>query len=343
MIEVSSAVEAVVRDAAAIETERVVCNNCGSSKHDVVAIGRDHEYPHTTTARFAMVRCECGLLFLDPRPAVSELDRIYPPDYYAYQIIEQRQRQSAGKGSLLRRYMDARAIARLRAYTKLVTSEPPYRILDIGCGDGTILNQWSKAFDAPVETHGVEMNAGAAKIAAAQGHHVMQKRIEECELPAASYDFVFSFHVVEHVEDPAAFMRAIHGAMKPEGWLLIETPNVDTPDFRLFGRHWGAYHFPRHFNLYDAKTFGALAEKAGFEVVRVSYMPSAVFWIWTMHSMLFDKHPKLAKALFPPVDILLRGSPWIWTLMSTFTAVDMVNRALSGRTACMRILMKRRS
>jgi len=326
--------------------ENVACNNCGSTRASVLAEGRDHEYPHTTAERFRMVRCDCGLVYLCPRPTAAELDRIYPPDYYAYQIVEQRLRESRGargKTSRLRRFMEKRAIERLRAYTRLVSSDGPVRILDIGCGDGTVLNQWKKAFDVAVETHGVEMSDKAAAIAEAQGHVVMPKRIEECELARESYDLVYSFHVIEHVADPASFLRAVHGALKPSGLLLIETPNVDTADFRLFGPsgHWGAFHFPRHWTMYDGKTFRALAEKTGFEVTAIEYVPSAVFWVWSLHSALYARSPWLADRLFPPVDIMLRGSPWLWALMSFFTALDIANAKLLGRTACMRIQLRK--
>ena len=70
----------------------------------------------------------------------------------------------------------------------------------------------------------------------AEGHRVTHARIEETRLEPNSFDFVYSFHVIEHVEDPTSFMRAIHGAVQPGGYLLIDTPNVDTFDFRLFGR-----------------------------------------------------------------------------------------------------------
>lgn len=325
-----------------LSIERVTCNNCGSSSAKLVTEGRDHEYPHTSRATFRLVQCECGLLYLNPRPATSELDRIYPSDYYAYQIVEQRLRQRKGKGSFLRRFMDRRATERLKKYEAMLGKRAGrLRVLDIGCGDGTVLNQWRDAL-GDIETHGVEMSEKAAAIAAAQGHHVMPKRIEECELAPSSYDLVFSFHVIEHVEDPTSFMRAIHGSLEDSGLLIIETPNVDTLDFRLFkDRHWGAYHFPRHWNLYDENTFGALAKKTGFRIERVEYLPSAVFWSWTMHSLLWERSPKLADKLFPPVDILLRGSLWIWTLMSFFTAVDIVNEKLFGKTACVRFLLRK--
>lgn len=330
------------RNDGGVEVESVVCDNCGSSSYTVVSEGRDHEYPHTATGTFRIVRCACGLLYLNPRPATSELDTIYPPDYYAYQIVEQRLRR--GNGSLLGRFMERRAVGRWRRWADLV---PPRedrrrRMLDIGCGDGTVLNQWREAFDGDVETHGVEMNAKAAAIAEAQGHRVMAKRIEECDLEEGAYDLVVSFHVIEHVTEPTSFMRAIHRALRPDGFVLIDTPNVDTFDFRLFSkRHWGGYHFPRHFFLYDERTFTALAKKAGFEVVRFEYCPSAIFWVWTMHSILHDRHPRLAARLFPPVDVFLRGSPWIWLLMSVFTAVDVAATKITGKTAFMRVLLRK--
>jgi 2-polyprenyl-3-methyl-5-hydroxy-6-metoxy-1,4-benzoquinol methylase len=327
-----------------VAVEVVSCNNCGSSKHRPVGEGRDHEYPRTTDTTFRFVRCHCGLVYLNPRPATAALDTIYPPAYYAYQIVERRSKATSGSGTLLGRYMDAQAVQRLRPYARLVKGPRPHRILDIGCGDGTVLNQWRRAWDGAVETHGVEMNEHAARIASALGHVVIPKRIEDAALPGGSFDVVFSFHVIEHVEDPTSFMRAIAGTLKDDGYLLIDTPNVDTVDFRLFGKHhWGAYHFPRHWNLYDPTTFRALAEKTGFEVVRIEYMPSAVFWVWTMHSMLFDRSRRLADALFPPVNIFLGGSPWIWSLLGAFTALDLVNLRLTGRTANMRLLLRKKS
>ena len=327
-----------------LRMETVSCSNCGSTKYEVVATGKDHEYPHTSPDTFRMVRCECGLMYLSPRPTVAELDTIYPSDYYAYQIVEQRLRTRGGKGSWLRRYMDAQAIRRWRAYVALVreSAKGPYEIMDIGCGDGNFLNQWKRAFDGEAKTHGVEMNEKAAAIAEAQGHRVLPKRIEECDLEKGFFDLVFSFHVVEHVEDPVSFMTAIAESLKPSGYALIETPNVDTADFRMFGkRHWGAYHFPRHWNMYDEKTFTALAEKAGLRVVRFEYVPSAIFWVWTFHSMLLPRFPRIANALFPPVDIFLRGGPWIWGLLSVFTATDLAIRTLTGKTACMRVVLQR--
>ena len=72
---------------AELATEDVSCTGCGAHDDIVLFEGHEHEYPNTTHARFPVVRCrECDLIRLNPRPAVSELDRIYPPEYYAYHL-----------------------------------------------------------------------------------------------------------------------------------------------------------------------------------------------------------------------------------------------------------------
>src|SRR5580704_17260374 len=111
-----------------IEKVHVACNNCGATGGEVIAHGRDHEYP-TTPDTFTVVRCACGLVYLDPRPSVSELDTIYPKDYYAYQL-QHRRASAHGADSLLARYMSARAVERLRPYARRLRATTP-RILDV--------------------------------------------------------------------------------------------------------------------------------------------------------------------------------------------------------------------
>jgi hypothetical protein len=67
-----------------VVTESIACNQCGSKASHVIASGTDREY-FTASDTFTVVQCDqCSLIYLNPRPATSELPRIYPPSFHSY-------------------------------------------------------------------------------------------------------------------------------------------------------------------------------------------------------------------------------------------------------------------
>src|SRR5678815_6001651 len=71
-----------------IELTLVKCCICGSSNATFIGSGQDFEY-HTSGETFSMMRCNsCGLIYLNPRPVISEFKKIYPPLYHAYNFSE---------------------------------------------------------------------------------------------------------------------------------------------------------------------------------------------------------------------------------------------------------------
>lgn len=63
--------------------ESIACNLCGQSDHRVVYQKPDTKY--FPKERFSAVEClNCGLGYVNPRPAFSEMSRYYPVDFYEY-------------------------------------------------------------------------------------------------------------------------------------------------------------------------------------------------------------------------------------------------------------------
>ena len=57
---------------ASLKMEKVSCGVCGSSDAKTFASGKDFEY-RTSPDEFAALRCgECGLVYLNPRPAAED-------------------------------------------------------------------------------------------------------------------------------------------------------------------------------------------------------------------------------------------------------------------------------
>jgi SAM-dependent methyltransferase len=123
---------------------------------------------------------------------------------------------------------------------------------------------------------------------------------------------------IEHVAEPAEALEAVQRILKPGGKLVVVTDNTDSIDFSIFkGRHWGGYHFPRHWNLFNRQSFEALATKTGFTIERLASQVSPVNWVYSIHNRLVDRRSpgwlvdrftlksKLSLATFTLLDIVL--------------------------------------
>ena len=324
-----------------MQTVDLPCVHCGGEESQPLWTGREHEYENTTDLEFAFVRCTgCGLVRLNPRPDVSELARIYPPEYYAYNLGSHEPGSTRLTDRMKMRMYQRRVMAVLERLGKPGT----VRVLDVGCADGRLLD-WYKASSAGarLETHGIELDAAAAERARASGHRVVTGRFEkDSELEPGSFDLILALHVIEHVDDPDAFARRASELLAPGGVFVVATPNWDSADARRFRGHWGGNHFPRHWTLYDEETLGALARPVGLELERVEYQPNPIFWVWTCHSWLRARFPRRRwpDRLFPPVRIF-EPSPQSFVLLSAFTALDLALRLLTGRTANIAVEMRK--
>ena len=65
--------------------------------------------------------------------------------------------------------------------------------------------------------------------------------------------------------------------LKPGGTIVIETPNFDTWESKLWGKYWYALEPPRHVGFFSIKTALKLLEDVGFEVLSVNAEPRSVW------------------------------------------------------------------
>ncbi len=111
------------------------------------------------------------------------------------------------------------------------------------------------------------------------------------------------------------------------------TDNTDSLDFGLFKKsHWGGYHFPRHWNLFNQKSLKKLSEKVGFEVADLTTQVSPVNWVYSIHNWLVDKDaPQLLINQFTLKSIVS---------LSAFTSLDIVLQKF-GRGALLRAILQK--
>ncbi len=112
-----------------------------------------------------------------------------------------------------------------------------------------------------------------------------------------TFDFVLVQDVIEHAEDPTAFLNDIDAFLHPGSHVLVGTPNAaridlqrpEFPDFR------NAIHVPYHLHIYTRDTLAALGRGQGWEAVETierayhdTYWPVLNPRTWNEYIRLFD-------------------------------------------------------
>jgi 2-polyprenyl-3-methyl-5-hydroxy-6-metoxy-1,4-benzoquinol methylase len=259
----------------------VQCCVCESDNATKIGTGEDFEY-RTSPDSFTALQCNsCGLVYLNPRPEVSEFERIYPSNYHAFDFSE----EDFGFVYKVRSRLEAK---RVLSWCKDLPDDA--RIIDTGCGDGFHLSLLEKYGNKNWTLEGIDIDKRAAQMALDKGLTVHVGSIDAIDLEKNSYDLAIMVQTIEHVAEPAEVLLAVREILKPGGKVVVVTDNTDSFDFKLFKKsHWGGYHFPRHWNLFNEKSLMKLAEKTGFEVENLTTQVSPVNWVYSFHNRFVDE------------------------------------------------------
>ncbi|OWV92194.1 methyltransferase [Rhizobium sp. R635] len=263
-----------------IKSTSTICSNCGSQRFAVAATGRDYIY-HGTEDTFRYVRCDdCGHFYLNPRPDISQLSLMYPANYGTFS------KRFQGRANLLGRIKTIVNRKRLKG----VVAHLPLRgrILDVGCGNGELLIALREA-RPDLELFGLDWHFPAETRSALerQGIAVIEAPLEAAELPPEPFDLIVMLQLIEHLWEPEESLRRLVRALAKDGRLLIETPNTDGWDRRLFaGGAWGGYYFPRHLNLYNFERLADLLRRVGLSVESQRNLPAPLIWIYSLQGVV---------------------------------------------------------
>jgi 2-polyprenyl-3-methyl-5-hydroxy-6-metoxy-1,4-benzoquinol methylase len=155
----------------------------------------------------------------------------------------------------------------------------PASILDVGCGEGVLTEQWAHAIDGRV----VGIDLDDPKLRA----EWQRRSLPNLEfrtglgdsLPYATGEFeaVTAMEVLEHVPDPAAVLAEM--ARVASRWILVSVPRE--PLWRALNMARGAYlrdlgNTPGHLNHWSKRGFARLLDRYGQTVDLRSPFP------WTM-------------------------------------------------------------
>lgn len=166
--------------------------------------------------------------------------------------------------------------ARLRLLARV--APPPGRLVDAGAGRGRFV---AAAQAAGYDATGIEPSPGAVEAA----RTLYGVELSPAGVNAATFedlDAVSLWHVLEHLDDPAAALERIAGWLRPGGGLLLGVPNFASIQARIGGKRWFHLDVQRHRVHFTPAGLRALLERSGFEVVaeRHVLLEHNVFGMW---------------------------------------------------------------
>jgi len=142
----------------------------------------------------------------------------------------------------------------------------PGRILDIGCGLGYFLSAINKKWDK----YGLEISSKAVK-EAEKYCTVYCGDLKEAAYKDSYFDVVFSYNVIEHVENPEEMVTEAYRILKRKGKIIIGTANFDSACARRFGDRYRMFHDETHISLFSDYSLREMLEDFGFEVEYIDY------------------------------------------------------------------------
>ena len=206
----------------------------------------------------SVVVCQqCQLRYVNPRVNRQTLEAAYTETYYPPDKVERIQMDSMEWLQMTERLTELEKQHQSKG-----------RLLDVGCGIGTFL---SLAREHGWVPQGIDPSKSGS--AFAQEKYQLDVRcadIFQAAFPAASFDAITLYHVLEHISELNPFVRELRRILKPgTGTLVIEVPNGESLQSRLQKADWPYVHPYDHLYYFSAHSLPKLLRKHGFDNVRL--------------------------------------------------------------------------
>lgn len=237
--------------------------------------------------KFSLVKCmNCGLVFVNPRPVVENIGNYYDSDEYLSHGLRNKRLIDRIYGIIRKRSIRIK----LNLVKSFISGS---NILDIGCGTGEFLSYCKQH---GLKAWGVEPNERGRNFAI-KGKLNVADSLLNLDIIEGTIDCITMWHVLEHIHDLNETMRELYYLLSNDGILIIAVPNCNSRDARYFKEYWAAYDVPRHLYHFSNDTISQLAEKFGYNILKVIPQKLDAYYI-SMLSIKY-KYNKMCSWLFP--------------------------------------------
>ncbi len=233
----------------------VDCYLCGSDRAKVLL----NDPP------FTVKKCDsCGLGYVTPRIPESHLHLIYQTEYFKSQSASDFGYSDYTKDKL----------GYLKTFDKKARIVQQYlkrgRVLEVGSAAGFFLHSMQQR---GFEVEGVEVSQYVSDFARSEFGltDIFTGLLKDAPLAEQSFDAVAMWDVVEHLSDPLEELKRIRALIQPDGFLFLQTQDIEAFFARLLGRKWQHFKQLEHIHHFSPTTIRVLLDRAGFELVDITH------------------------------------------------------------------------
>ncbi len=265
------------------------CPVCGSSDNILLYSGLKDRVFFCAPGEWTLWRCKnCSSAYINPRPDKETIGLAYRKYFTHETAFNSESIKKLGLWKRFRRtlangYRNYKLGSNLRPSSKLgialtlfpdqrhildssfrnleKSNSATQRLLDIGCGNGDFL-YFAKSTGR--EVVGIDLDEEAVSVARKNGLDVRLGTIDILDPEKEKFDIITLGHVIEHVHDPLYLLRKCYNLLNKNGYIWIDTPNIDSEGHRIYGRNWRDLDAPRHLVLFSYDSLRNVLRDAGF-------------------------------------------------------------------------------
>ncbi len=255
------------------------------------------DFLHGIPGDFYVSKCNsCDLFAQMPRPDSNSLALLYPSEYSPHQenrnlveFTEGDKRvlvQSFGYQHLLETealkksgLKDLAVFDFFRRRSFNITLVPHYvsngRALEVGCANGYRLRYLQRL--GWNDVRGIEIATPAAEACIKSGLNVINAPVEDLvdKYEDNFFDTIISSMVIEHLQDPFAFIQSVEQKLKHGGQFLFSTVVRDGLDFNMYKKYWALFDLPRHMFFFKKQELQNVLQKK-FKNIEFYFQPNDI-------------------------------------------------------------------
>lgn len=199
-----------------------------------------------------VIECDaCGLVTLDSFDQISERHyeegKMHADDTSIHEWIQETEIDDQRRLEFLKSKMTGK------------------KVMDFGCGNGGFL---IKTVPFTKKSEGIELEERVQEYFNRFNLKVWTSLSNAVDNNCGSYDLITSFHVFEHLADPATFLQDMAKLLSKSGEIIIEVPSGDDALLTLYENvaFSNFTYWSQHLYLFNSRTMQDLVKKSGLKL-----------------------------------------------------------------------------